>query len=357
MENSNTFQTKKITAVEAKNEAQKLAFAPIAFQAVMVLRKTGILQLISESLGKGLTIEEIAEKTNVSKYGVRVLVESALVSNVVEKEGENYKLSKIGYFVIHDDLTSANFDFTQDVCYEGMFHLDKAIEEGKPSGLKVFGDWPTLYEGLATIEEPFRTSWFTFDHYYSDKSFPAALKIVFDKPVKKLLDIGGNTGKWATQCVNHNPDVEVTIFDLPGQINTAKGILSKIENSDRIKYNPGDLLKEDTVIPAGFDIYWMSQFLDCFSEEEVISILSRIKNSMDENSRIYIMETFWDNQMFEGAAYSLVQTSLYFTCIANGNSKMYGKPEFEKLILESGLKIEHAHEDVGIGHTILVCKK
>lgn len=347
-----------MSAVEAKNEAQKLAFAPIAFQAVMVMRKKGILELISKSYGKGLSIDTIAEQTGMTKYGVRVLVESGLVSGVLEKEDENFKLSKMGYFIIHDELTSANFDFTQDVCYEGMFHLDKAIDEGKPAGLKVFGDWPTLYEGLATIEEPFRSSWFAFDHYYSDQSFPSALKIVFDNnKVDKLLDIGGNTGKWATQCVNYNPNVEVTIFDLPGQINTAKGILSKLENGNRIKYNPGDLLKEDTVIPSGFNIYWMSQFLDCFSEEEIISILSRIKGSMNENSRIYIMETFWDNQTFEGAAYSLVQTSLYFTCIANGNSKMYGKPEFEELILKAGLEIEKVHENVGIGHTILVCKK
>ena len=29
-------------------------------------------------------------------------------------------------------------DFVHDVCYKGLFDLDKSIENGKPEGLKVF---------------------------------------------------------------------------------------------------------------------------------------------------------------------------------------------------------------------------
>ena len=43
-------------------------------------------------------------------------------------------------------------------------------------------------------------------------------------------------------------------------------------------------------IPA-FDVIWMSQFLDCFSEEEVTSICRRAAQSMDDNSRLYIKKT------------------------------------------------------------------
>jgi len=34
-------------------------------------------------------------------------------------------------------------------CYKGLFALDKSIENGKPEGLKVFGEWDTIYEGLS----------------------------------------------------------------------------------------------------------------------------------------------------------------------------------------------------------------
>jgi hypothetical protein len=33
-------------------------------------------------------------------------------------------------------MTNVNMDFTNDVCYEGMFTLTDSIKQGKPTGLK-----------------------------------------------------------------------------------------------------------------------------------------------------------------------------------------------------------------------------
>lgn len=74
------------------------------------------------------------------------------------------------------------------------------------------------YEGLSQLPEQVQKSWFGFDHFYSDQSFGKALEIVFSHHPKRLLDIGGNTGRWATQCVQYNKEVEVTIVDLPQQL-------------------------------------------------------------------------------------------------------------------------------------------
>ena len=45
---------------------------------------------------------------------------------------------------------------------------------------------------------------------------------MFAQKVDNLLDVGGNTGRWALQCVGYNPDVHVTIMDLPQQIGLMK---------------------------------------------------------------------------------------------------------------------------------------
>ena len=64
---------------------------------------------------------------------------------------------------------------------------------------------------------------------------------------------------------------------------------------------------------------------------------------------------FWDRQRFEGAAFSLQQISLYFTCVANGNSQMYDSPFFLGLLERAGLKVTALTDGIGGYHTLLEC--
>lgn len=344
-------------ALEAKEYAQWIAFAPMVFQATRALRSTGILQHIEDHWRSGITLEELTHKTGLSNYGVRVLVEAGLGIGLILLNDGKYTLTRAGFFILNDELTHANMDFTNDVCYKGLFDLDKSIKTGKPEGLKVFGNWPTVYEGLSSLPEPAKESWFKFDHYYSDNAFEEALPHVFNTHPKKLLDIGGNTGKWSVACVNYSPDVRMTIMDLPGQTKMAKANIDAKGLGNRIGFYEANILDEQTVFPKGFDGVWMSQFLDCFSDDEIVSILKRCAAAIDENGYIYILETFWDKQRFPASAFSLQMTSLYFTTIANGNSQMYDSKVFLNLIEKAGLKIESQTDNIGVSHSLLKCKK
>ncbi|MBP5478898.1 MAG: SAM-dependent methyltransferase, partial [Bacteroidaceae bacterium] len=257
--------------------------------------------------------------------------------------------------------TRVNIDFNHDVNYEGMFKLEESLVNGKPEGLKHFGNWPTLYEALSSLPEQVRNSWLGFDHFYSDSSFPEALEIVFDKyHTRTLYDVGGNTGKWALQCVGYDKDVEVTILDLPQQIKMMEDNIKGKEGAERIKGHAINLLDKSSLFPKreeGLDTIWMSQFLDCFSMDEIVSILTRAANAMTDDTRLFIMETLWDRQRYEPAAFCLTMTSLYFTAMANGNSKMYNTEDLEKCIADAGLVIEEIHDGLGQGHSIVVCKK
>lgn len=351
----NFFTKEDKTALEAIEEAQRIAFAPMLFQATRVLRDSGILREIELSRDKGLREEEVAEKIKLSRYGVRVLLEAGLGIGVLIIEEYRYKLTKTGYFILNDTLTRINMDFMHDVCYQGAFYLDKSIENGKPEGLKVLGDWKTIYEGLSILPGKSKGSWFAFDHYYSDNAFPDVLPHVFENKPLKILDIGGNTGKWALQCVKHNPDVTVTIMDLPGQLGLAKEEVEKAGYGGRVIFHAGNLLDESQPFPKGFDVIWMSQFLDCFSDAEIVSILSRCHAALNEKGVVFILELFWDRQRFKASAFALQQTSLYFTTMANGNSQMYNSEVFLKCVEQAGFNVVNK-VDLGITHTMLKCE-
>ena len=356
------YTKEQLSAREAQRLAEFIAWGPVVFQASRLMVKWGIFDLLRDA-DKGLTRQEVCEKTGLSDYAVKCLLEASLCIGtvLVEPATDRFSLSKTSWFLINDPATRVNIDFNHDVNYEGWFHLEESLQNGKPEGLKHFGDWPTVYEGLSSLPPQVQKSWFGFDHFYSDSSFPEALEIIFKQHhVKSLYDVGGNTGKWALQCVGYDPEVEVTILDLPQQLAMMRENINGRTGAERISSYGINLLDKAATFPqreGGLDAIWMSQFLDCFSMEQIVDILKRAKVAMTQQTRIYIMETLWDRQRFETAAFCLTMTSLYFTAIANGNSKMYNTEDMEACIREAGLEIEQIHDNLGLGHSIIVVKK
>ena len=352
----NDYGNDKKSAIKAKHDAQKIAFGPIMFQAAKGLRDFGILKLLLENKN-GKPIEEIAKEVKISIYGVKVMLEAGLSMEMVYLESNIYKLTKTGFFIESDKLTKVNMNFTHDVNYLGFFDFNESIKTGKPSGLKALGEWDTVYEGLAELPKHIQKSWFEFDHFYSDTAFPEIMEIVFTKGGRKVLDVGGNTGKFSIKCAIYNTDNQMTILDLPGQVAMAKKNIEESGFSNRIKTHAINLLDSSKPFPKGYNTIWMSQFLDCFSQEEILTLLQRSYDALDENGSLFILETYWDRQKYEASTYSLHATSLYFTCIANGNSQMYHSRDMEILIDKANMKIVNDYDNIGVSHTLFEIKK
>jgi len=351
------FTKDKRTSIDSIEYAQYLAFGPISFQATRLLRNFGILELIEKNNRNGVTQEDIVRELKLPEYGIRVLLEAGLGIGLLITENDLYRTTKVAYFILHDEMTIVNLDFVNDICYRGMFELEQSILNGKPEGLKTLGPWKTVYEGLSALPPREQKSWFNFDHFYSSDSFPEVIPYVFKDTPKRILDIGGNTGKWAIECAAYSPTVEMGIVDLPGQLNMAKKNIAEKGFSERVSFFEANVLDEKTTLPKGFDVIWMSQFLDCFSEEQIVSILKRCREAIDEKGQVYILELFWDKQKYPSSSFSLQMTSLYFTNIANGNSQMYNSDLFAKLIDKAGLKIEESIHQIGVSHSLLKCIK
>src|SRR5215468_3932488 len=171
---------------------------------------------------------------------------------------------------------------------------------------------------------------------------------------RRLLDVGGNTGKWALYCLRHDPDVEVTVLDHPGQLDRLRQNAIAAGLDARLHTVPLDLLDHGRAFPGGFDVVWMSQLLDCFGEPDIARLLERGAAALAPGGRLRILEAFWDRQANEVGELILQGLSLYFSCMANGTSRMYHSQDFLDLIASSGLRLE-SDEPIGTSHTLLTC--
>ncbi|MEW7987431.1 MAG: methyltransferase [Candidatus Thiodiazotropha sp.] len=354
---SSFYKEDRKTALEAISDAQRIAFAPFTFQATIALRDLGILTAIDESQDKCLGVEEVQRQTGLSRYGIKVLLDAGLSIGLVYLKGDLYYLTKTAYFILHDEMTRVNLEFTRDFCYQSLSMLKESVETGRPMGLREYGDGDTLYPYLSILPEPARSSWFNFDHFYSDKAFSEALPKVFEYKPKLILDIGGNTGKWAILCARYDENVQIKVLDLPVQLAVMRQNVATEGLSDRIEGVSVNMLDPSQVLQEGADAIWMSQFLDCFAEDEILTILKNTAKVMTTDTRLYILELLWDRQMHEAAAFSLNCTTLYFTCFANGSSRMYHSKELLQIVEQAGLRLIEEEDNVGIGHTLLVCMR
>lgn len=351
------FSTDKKTALEAISHAQFIAFAPYVFQASVLLRDKGILKHLEQFRSVGTTLEETVASLGLRLYEVRILLEAGLGIGLVHRKNGHFCLSKTGHFFLNDSMTRVNTDFMRDVCYDGAQDLTASLKDEKPRGLRHLGPWDTIYQGLSILPQPAHKSWFSFDHFYSDIAFPEALALLFERAPGKIMDIGANTGKFALACLGYSPTVAMGLVDLRVQLNVAEKNLREAGYEGRFKTFERDLLDPESVLPEGYDIIWLSQCLDCFADDEIVSILKKCHDALPEDGRVFINETFWDTQQFEASAFSLQMTSLYFTTMANGNSQMYDSDVFKKLVEVAGFEVAEQHDKIGLGHTILVLKK
>ena len=355
------------SAHDLRYEAQRIAFGPMMFHAAMLLRDLGVLAALKAAGPSGLGVDAIAERAGISQYGARVLAEAGLGLELVEPapvdqaaptatELGPYRLTPLGAVFLQDAMTRANADFVRDVCYRGMSHLGDAIRDGRPAGLAEFGEWNTIYEALSQLPPKAQESWFRFDHYYSDSAFPAALPLIFRGDPRRLLDVGGNTGKFAVRCARRAPDVRVTILDLPGQLAKALANAAAAGLEGQIDGHAVDLLDASQPFPTGYDVVWMSQFLCCFPEEDILHLLRRGASALSEGGSLYILDTYWDRQRGPAAAYCLQATSLYFTCMANGTSRMYHSRDMLRCVEAAGLRVEEDIDGLGLSHTLFRCR-
>lgn len=353
-----TLNQRKIELLQAFDEAQKIAFAPFIFKAVSVSKRTGLLNALGQS-DTPLGVEALSEKTKLSVYAVSVLTDILSAAHVIVKVDGGYLLSKVGQCLIYDRMTEVNFDFSDLVNYLPLDHVQEALQSGKPAGLKTFdAHWQTIYPHLKELPTESRRAWFAFDHFHSDTAYQAALNLLKELPVRYFLDIGGNTGRFTKLALQTWGEARACLVDLPEQIELMRQNPDLASLQSRIDASPVNWLDPNAMpsVRQSPDLIWMSQFLDCFSVDEAVSILKRVKAlAAESEATIGILEPLVDRQRNASATLSIASSSLYFSCLANGNSKFFSSGELHAIIDKAGLSIQRIEEPIGIGHSLYLC--
>jgi hypothetical protein len=346
------------SAVEARAEALRLAFAPLMFHAVCALRDFGVLDFGWANKDRGVKRAEVAEHAGISLYAATVLLEAGLAARAFRLEGDTFFLTRVGHFLLNDEMTRVNIAFARDVCYGPLRHLSQSLKDGRPRGLAeldaTLGRSESLYSDFDRLPADVSESWLAFDHYYSSLTHGNVARTLLQGRVQRLLDVGANDGRFAQACLEADPALSVTLVDHAVQIGVARERLTRAGLVDRAAFVVADLGHE-SALPTGFDAVWISQVLDCLSESQVVALLARLRGSVVGGGRVLVLEPCWDLQPQRVGQDVLTLLSLYFACAANGTSRMYDSGTLVRLIEAAGLTVEERHDGLGVGHSLFEC--
>ncbi|MBL8950583.1 MAG: class I SAM-dependent methyltransferase, partial [Myxococcaceae bacterium] len=150
--------------------------------------------------------------------------------------------------------------------------------------------------------------------------------------------------------------MRVTGLDHPGQLELARRHVAAEGDPEKFETVAIDLGDVSASFPRGFDSVWLCQLLDCFPEPLVQSLLERAAAALSPTGRVYVVEPYCDRQRRAPSRIALHGTSLYFACVANGQSRMYHSSDILACVQAAGLEVE-LDRPAGPWHSLWVLKR
>jgi len=157
--------------------------------------------------------------------------------------------------------------------------------------------------------------------------------------VRHLLDLGGGPGTYAITFCQAHPQLQATVFDLPGPVQIAQENIVRHGLSHRIDTLTGNFLKDG--IGAGYDAIWISHILHSHTEEQCRLILTKAIQALTPGGILAIQDFYLNDDGYSppGAA----MFAVHMLAVTPGG-RAYKHQEVAEWLVEAGLTIPQYHQ-------------
>jgi SAM-dependent methyltransferase len=181
------------------------------------------------------------------KYAITTLARTFLVKDSPFYQGNLLKLTARGYYdwsKLGQALKSGSIQKEQEKKFE---HINKVFTLGHAEGA-MRGDLLRAISAIVSLPE--------------------------FKNAKRLLDLGGGHGLYAIAFAQINPNLNISIFDLPHVIEITKEFIKKYRMENKIKVIAGDFTKDE--LGNDYDIIFVS-------DVTIFDVLKKIYHALKED--------------------------------------------------------------------------
>jgi ubiquinone/menaquinone biosynthesis C-methylase UbiE len=307
-----------------------------AYQRTEALKAAIELEIFT-AIGEGKTTAvEIAERSNASERGMRILCDFLCVAGFLTKEGSSYKLTPDTVLFL-DQNSPAYLGNSLE------FLLSSTLTEGFKdlAGAVRKGGTVASAEGTIAPEHPI---WVKFARAMTGMmALPAQLmaNLVDEKADLKLriLDVAAGHGLYGIAFANRNPQTEVVAVDWPNVLEVARENAAKAGIVDRYQTLAGSAFDVD--YGTGYDLVLLTNFLHHFDPATCETLLRKAHAALTNNGRAVILEFVPNEDRIsppETAGFSIVMLA------STPDGDAYTFPELERMCTNAGFARSEMHQ-------------
>lgn len=310
-----------------------------------------------ELLAKGaLSKEQLQKQITLPAAGLHRLLDAAVAIRLLTKrENDHYALGMLGAPLV------GNRALVNMILHHGDFYRDLqdplALLRGDISGKAAMAEyWPYINQAEDPKPESLSAERVANYSKLMAHTQPLVTAEVIDAysfaKHRQLLDIGGGQGAFATQLVNLYPELQCTIFDLPGVAELAKTNIENSNLSNKIRAVGGNFFEDD--LPKGADVASLIRVIFDHDDQRVKLLLRNIFKALEPGASLILAEPMaaTPNQEAMGDAY------FGFYLLAMGRGRPRSQSEITKMLQEAGFEaVRLLPSAIPLNAQILHCKK
>jgi ubiquinone/menaquinone biosynthesis C-methylase UbiE len=274
------------------------------------------------------TLAQLAVELRLPARTLRIAVDAVTALGLLEREGDTYRNGALAQAYLSGrgpgDMR-AFMRFYDRLSYVRWMTLEDSIRLGRG----VAG----AFNFNAQEQE-------IFSRGVEDITDSHALALAADYDFsrqRRLLDLGGGTGNFLTAILERFPQMQGTLFELPGAAELARARLAQHALSRQVRVIGGDFFKDP--IPAGHDTLLLAHVVHVLNAERNFELLRLARRACEAGARL-LMVDFWTDPTHTEPLEAALLAGEFLVMAADGD--VYSVEEMREWLGGSGWRfLEH----------------
>lgn len=259
----------------------KLSRAYQDSQALLAAAELGVFQAMGS---RTMTAEDLAALLGTDRRATEVLLNALVAAGLMRKSDESFHLPPELVTLLSDAGEASVLPMLvhQVTCAHRWDKLAEVARTGRPAA-----SVSSLLEN-----ESSRRAFILGMHVLGREMAGRIVEAIGPASYRRALDVGGASGTYTMALLQANPEMRVTLFDLPPVVEMARERLGDEGLLDRVDLVAGDFYEDP--LPGGHDLALLSAIIHQNSSEQNRDLYGKCLAALEPGGHIVIRDIIMD---------------------------------------------------------------